>query len=208
MHASRMWPALLGTMISAVAMSGGWAAAQPANSPPNPYRTVEGWAKMPEGRTWGATSAVDVAPDGRSIWVGERCGANTCAGSSLPAILQFDEAGALKTSFGAGMFVFPHGFHVDRERQRLAHRRAGKGREGTPGLQVQPGRKAPPDAREGGSRRRGSGRLQSAVRRGGRPQRRHLRGGRARRGLERAHREVLEGREVHQDLGQEGNGPR
>ena len=96
-------------------MSGGWAAAQPATSPPNPYRTVEGWAKMPEGRTWGATSAVDVAPDGRSIWVGERCGANTCAGSTLPAILQFDEGGALKASFGAGLFVFPHGFHVDRD---------------------------------------------------------------------------------------------
>jgi sugar lactone lactonase YvrE len=69
---------------------------------------------MPEGRTWGATSAVDVDRDGRSIWVAERCGANTCAGSSLPAVLLFDEAGRLTTSFGAGMFVFPHGIHVDR----------------------------------------------------------------------------------------------
>jgi len=42
---------------------------QPVNDPPNPYQTVEGWAKMPEGRTWGATSAVDIAPDGKSIWV-------------------------------------------------------------------------------------------------------------------------------------------
>jgi sugar lactone lactonase YvrE len=75
---------------------------------------VEGWAKLPEGRTWGATSAVDVDRDGRSIWVAERCGANTCAGSSLPAVLLFDEAGRLTTSFGAGMFVFPHGIHVDR----------------------------------------------------------------------------------------------
>jgi sugar lactone lactonase YvrE len=69
---------------------------------------------MPEGRTWGATSAVEIAPDGKSIWVGERCGANTCAGSSLPALLRFDENGTLATSFGAGMFVFPHGIHVDR----------------------------------------------------------------------------------------------
>ncbi len=112
MHASRVWPSFVGAM---VAMSGGWVEAQPANSQPNPYRTVEGWAKMPEGRTWGATSAVDVAPDGRSIWVGERCGANTCAGSSLPVILRFDETGRLTTSFGAGMFIFPHGFHVDRD---------------------------------------------------------------------------------------------
>jgi sugar lactone lactonase YvrE len=88
--------------------------AQAPDSPPNPYRTVEGWAKMPEGRTWGATSAVEVAPDGRSIWVGERCGANTCAGSSLPPILLFDESGRLVKSFGAGVLVWPHGIHVDR----------------------------------------------------------------------------------------------
>jgi sugar lactone lactonase YvrE len=87
--------------------------APPANTPPNPYRTVAGWAKMPDGRSWGATSAVEVARDGRSIWVAERCGANTCAGSSLPAVLRFDPAGQLTTSFGAGMFVFPHGIHVD-----------------------------------------------------------------------------------------------
>lgn len=84
-----------------------------ATSQPNPYRTVEGWAKMPEGRTWGATSAVEVHRDGRSLWVAERCGANTCAGSSLPAVLEFDQSGRLKTRFAAGMFVFPHGIHVD-----------------------------------------------------------------------------------------------
>ena len=47
----------------------------PTNDAPNPYATVEGWAKMPDGRTWGSTSAVDIDPDGRSIWVAERCGA-------------------------------------------------------------------------------------------------------------------------------------
>jgi sugar lactone lactonase YvrE len=113
MQANRAWPTFVGAIVAAAAMSGGWADAQPANAQPNPYRTVEGWAKMPEGRAWGATSAVDVAPDGQSIWVGERCGANTCAGSTLPSILQFDEAGRLTTSFGAGMFVFPHGMYVD-----------------------------------------------------------------------------------------------
>jgi sugar lactone lactonase YvrE len=107
-------PGLLGAIVVAVAMSGGQVAAQPANAQPNPYRTVEGWAKMPEGRTWGATSAVEVAPDGRSIWVAERCAANTCAGSTLPAILLFDDSGRLKNSFAAGVFVFPHGIHVDR----------------------------------------------------------------------------------------------
>lgn len=88
---------------------------QPINDPPNPYSTVENWAKMPEGRTWGSTSAVDIDPDGKSIWVAERCGANTCAGSDLPSVLKFDASGKLVKSFGAGLFVFPHGIHVDRQ---------------------------------------------------------------------------------------------
>ena len=110
----RGWPTLAGALVAAAALSGGAAVAQPASPPPNPYRTVEGWAKLPAGRTWGATSAVEVDRDGRSIWVAERCGANTCAGSTLPPILLFDESGRLKASFGAGMFVWPHGIHVDR----------------------------------------------------------------------------------------------
>jgi streptogramin lyase len=83
------------------------------NSQPNPYRTVENWAKLPEGRAWGSTSAVDIGPDG-SVWVAERCGANTCAGSNLPPILQFSPSGKLLKSFGAGLFVFPHGIFVDK----------------------------------------------------------------------------------------------
>jgi sugar lactone lactonase YvrE len=47
--------------------------------------------------------------------VAERCGANTCAGSNLAPILEFDPSGNLLTSFGAGMFVFPHGITVDKD---------------------------------------------------------------------------------------------
>jgi hypothetical protein len=68
-----------------------------------------------EGRQWGSTSAVDIDKDGKSVWVAERCGANSCVGSDLPAVLKFDETGKLVKSFGAGMFAFPHGIHVDRE---------------------------------------------------------------------------------------------
>ena len=82
---------------------------------PNPYRTVEGWAKMPEGRTWGATSAVDIDKDGTSIWVAERCGANSCLNSDLPVVLKFDASGTLVSSFGRGLMIFPHGIHVDRD---------------------------------------------------------------------------------------------
>ena len=94
---------------------------EPTNSAPNPYTTIEGWAKMPEGRTWGATSAVDIDRDGKSIWVAERCGANLCLNrqtgemSPLPVILKFDENGTLVRSFGVGLIVFPHGIHVDRD---------------------------------------------------------------------------------------------
>lgn len=85
----------------------------PGNSYPNPYRTIADWAKLPEGRTWGAAAGVDVDRHG-NIWVAERCGQNTCAGSNLPPILEFDPSGKLLKSFGAGMFNFPHGIHVDR----------------------------------------------------------------------------------------------
>src|SRR5687767_15952365 len=95
--------------------AGAQANVKPTNDSPNPYRTVEGWAKMPEGRTWGSTSAVDIDPDGRSIWVAERCGANNCVGSSLDPVLKFDSTGRLVKSFGAGLVVSPHAITVDRE---------------------------------------------------------------------------------------------
>jgi sugar lactone lactonase YvrE len=48
----------------------------------------------------------------------ERCGDYNgpgCAESDLPPVLKFDSSGRLVTSFGAGMFVFPHGLAVDHE---------------------------------------------------------------------------------------------
>jgi sugar lactone lactonase YvrE len=91
------------------------AGARPTNDAPNPYQTIEGWAKLPTGRTWGATSAVEIAADGRSIWVAERCAVNSCLDSRLDPILLFDAQGALVRSFGAGLMIFPHGIFVDRE---------------------------------------------------------------------------------------------
>jgi DNA-binding beta-propeller fold protein YncE len=87
----------------------------PSNDAPNPFRTVEGWAKLPDGRAWGSTSAVDIDKDGVSIWVAERCGQNSCATSKLDPILKFDANGKLVKSFGAGMLLSPHGIHVDRD---------------------------------------------------------------------------------------------
>jgi len=80
----------------------------------NPYRLVEDWAKLTEGRPWGSTAAVDVGTNDH-IWVAERCGANSCVDSTLAPILEFDPSGKLLRSFGAGLFVFPHGIAVDKE---------------------------------------------------------------------------------------------
>src|SRR5438132_680109 len=87
----------------------------PVNDRPNPYQTVEGWAKMPDGRTWGSTSAVEIDKDGKSIWVAERCGVNNCVGSTLDPILKFDANGNLVAHFGSGLIQSPHGIFVDRD---------------------------------------------------------------------------------------------
>ncbi|MEO8678311.1 MAG: hypothetical protein ABI665_04645 [Vicinamibacterales bacterium] len=98
-----------------------WMSATPTNDLPNPYNTVEGWAKLPAGRTWGSTSAVEIDKDGKSVWVAERCGANSCWDAAKgemskdDTVLKFDNTGKLVKSFGAGMMVFPHGIHVDKD---------------------------------------------------------------------------------------------
>lgn len=102
----------------------------PTNDLPNPYASIKTWAQMPAGRTWGSTAGVAVDPDGKSIWVAERCGANSCVGSNLDPILKFDATGKMVRSFGAGMFVFPHGIFVDREGNVWVTDGQGRGSQG------------------------------------------------------------------------------
>ncbi len=83
------------------------------NDRPNPYTTEDGWATLPDGRTWGSTAGVDIDPDGVHIWAIDRCGGNSCAGSDLDPILKFDAEGNLVASFGGGLILYPHGLHVD-----------------------------------------------------------------------------------------------
>jgi len=86
----------------------------PANDLPNPYRTITGWAPLPDGRKWGATSGVSISPEG-NIWTFDRCGKNTCAGSDLTPIFEFNPSGKVLHSFGAGMFLLPHGIYADKD---------------------------------------------------------------------------------------------
>jgi len=104
-------------IVAAIALSGGAAfiQAQAPNSQPNPYQTSEGYFQLPEGRKIGSTAAIDIDRDGSSVWVFERCGAATCDGSNLAPLLKFDSSGKVVKSLGAGMFIYPHGIHVDRE---------------------------------------------------------------------------------------------
>ncbi|HKY19711.1 MAG TPA: peptidyl-alpha-hydroxyglycine alpha-amidating lyase family protein [Vicinamibacterales bacterium] len=85
----------------------------PTNDAPNPYKLVPSPFTLPDGRRLGSISSVEPDIDGRSIWIADRCGANTCVGSKLPVVLKFDVSGELVRSFGTGMFAFPHGIHVD-----------------------------------------------------------------------------------------------
>lgn len=97
--------------------------APPPNNLPSPYETVMNWGTLPPGRTWGSTGAVNIDRDGVSVWAIERCGSFSwqssgrvsCAGSSLNPVIKFDASGKAVTTFGGGLFVFPHGLHVDRE---------------------------------------------------------------------------------------------
>ena len=51
-----------------------------------------------------------------NIWVGERCGENSCVGKDdIDSIILFDPSGNVVNSFGAGQIVWPHGIFVDAE---------------------------------------------------------------------------------------------
>ncbi len=90
---------------------------------PNPYRAVDGWAQLPDGRKMGAVGGVTVDREGEHIWAVVRCYqtdwparfGNECLDSDLDPILKFDLQGNVVESFGSGMFIWPHGIDVDQD---------------------------------------------------------------------------------------------
>ena len=105
-----------------MAMDGAQAQTQdiaPINSGANPYRVIRDWALLTlEKRPWGGSNGVAIDKDGRTVWATDRCSpgiAPGCLGTKSNPIHHFDESGKEIRSFGGGMFVWPHGIHVDRD---------------------------------------------------------------------------------------------
>jgi sugar lactone lactonase YvrE len=91
------------------------------------------WARLPGGREMGPPAAVHVDIDGESIWAAIRCDETSplavasggrfgidCLGpdnriKNIDTIFKFNAQGNVVKSFGAGMFIWPHGLLVDRE---------------------------------------------------------------------------------------------
>ncbi|SVC85416.1 uncharacterized protein METZ01_LOCUS338270, partial [marine metagenome] len=90
-----------------------------AQSGPSPYRLVDDWAKLPDGRRMGAVGKVTMDPDGEHVWAVIRCDAlgfdvtpsrfgNECVDSDLDSVIKFDLDGNVVESFGGGLFIWPH----------------------------------------------------------------------------------------------------
>ena len=135
LYANRVGIIVATALISISTIAGGGARAQS-----NPYHLVEDWAKLPEGRKFGAVIGVAVDRGG-NVWAFERCGGDTCAGSKLAPILEFNSSGKLVNSFGVGMFVFPHGFSLDKEGNVWAADAEGKDGKGQQVFKFSPGGK-------------------------------------------------------------------
>ncbi len=111
-----------GAHISALVVIASFAAGAQlfAQSGPSPYRTVDDWAQLPDGRQMGAVGKITIDPDGEHLWAVIRCDAsapdrfgNECVDSDLDPIIKFDLDGNVVESFGGGMFIWPHGIDVD-----------------------------------------------------------------------------------------------
>lgn len=122
-------------LAAAMTMTAGAAFAEGVNLPA-PYGPPQyQWAKPAHDGGWGSSAGIERGPHGE-IWAIDRCGANSCDGSALAPIVLLDiKTGKPIRAIGAGLFVFPHGLHVDRHGD-IWVTDAGVSKDGTKGLQV------------------------------------------------------------------------
>jgi DNA-binding beta-propeller fold protein YncE len=70
-----------------------------------PYRIVDGWGALPDGKTYGMTAGMAIDAAGR-VFAFHR---------NQPPIVEIDAAsGKVLKMWGEGMFAWPHGIRVDR----------------------------------------------------------------------------------------------
>jgi len=69
------------------------------------YKLVDGWGQLPAGDVWGEVTGV--ATTAKNVIVAVR--------RSDPPILEFDPSGKLLKSWGDKLFVWPHGFRIDKD---------------------------------------------------------------------------------------------
>jgi DNA-binding beta-propeller fold protein YncE len=116
-----LWAAMQGTAVQAQQRGGTPQTdkVQPVNSGANPYQVMRDWAQLTlEKRPWGGSNGVAIDRDGKSVWATDRCSPGAtpgCVGTKANPVHHFDESGKEIRSFGGGMFVWPHGIHVDRD---------------------------------------------------------------------------------------------
>jgi len=109
---------------------------------PNPNR-IGSWATLPSGRVWGSTAGIDIDPTDGHIWAYERCASGSagggdvdCENNPVDPIFKFDRnTGEVLANIGRGVFVTPHGIHVDDDGNVWATDFAGNA-AGTKGHQV------------------------------------------------------------------------
>lgn len=88
---------------------------------PHDFRLVERWAQLPTGFVWGEIADADVDAQG-NLWVlhrpptpgGTAASAGSKGGGDVPVVM-FDTSRKLAKSFGKGLFLQPHGLHIDPE---------------------------------------------------------------------------------------------
>jgi sugar lactone lactonase YvrE len=133
---------LLGTAFAVgIAMSAAPVYAQETsgpNSAPNLYQEEAGWAKQPMGRGFGSTIGLNVARDGKSMWIFDRCGSNNCETSNIAPLNKYDPSGRVVASIGTGMFNFPHGLYVDQDDNIWVTDGRGKNKKGNTAVKLSP----------------------------------------------------------------------
>jgi len=115
-----------------------FAQATDPNSAPNLYREEPGWAKQPMGRGFGSTIGLNVARDGKSMWIYDRCGGGTCEGSNIAPLNKYDADGRVVASIGTGLVNRPHGLYVDRDDNVWITDGFGKNKKGNTAIKLSP----------------------------------------------------------------------